>query len=288
MARIRTIKPEFWRSPDIMELNFFQRLLYIGLWNLADDEGRGKFDPASIAADLFLTEFSLSPHGTITEVSNAFSEYSKRGMITIYEVKKRQFFQILNWADHQKPNRPSASKLPAPTSADATFIEGSVITHAQLTESSLPEQGTGNREHEKILVQNPPLTETHTTPPLQEKKPPTPQPNTEPTEEALDHFTEFWEHYPRKQHKQEALKEFAAQIETTDPRAIIAGADRLANDPNLPEKRFIPLPEKWLHGQRWKDEDPYPYQPTPWTDTDRNTFLDSLTHFPSFQAENDF
>lgn len=144
-------------------------------------------------------------------------------------------------------------------------------------------------EHELINVQNPPPTETHTTPPSQEEKTePTKQPNTTPTEEVLDHFTEFWEHYPRKQHKQEALKEFTAQIKTTDPRAIIAGAARLATDPNLPEKRFIPMPEKWLHGQRWKDEEPYPFQPTPWNNTDRNTFLDSLTHFPSFQAENDF
>lgn len=289
MARIRTIKPEFWRSPDIRELSFFQRLLYIGLWNLADDEGRGKYEPASIAADLFLTEFSLNPHGTITEVSNAFTEYSNRQMVAVYEVKNRQYFQIMNWRDHQRINRPTASKLPPLTCTDSTqieFTESSLSPHAQLT------PGTWNREGEHELINpqippNEPPTETHTTPPVEDKKPTTPQPDTKALEEALDLFKEFWEHYPRKQDKQKALKEFAVQIETTDPHTIIAGAEKLASDPNLPEKRWIPYAENWLHDHRWEDE-PHPFQPKPWQNTNPENFFDPLAHFPSFQAENDF
>ena len=112
MARIRTIKPQFWRSPDIMALDYFQRLLFIGLFNLADDYGRGVYNPASIAADLFITEFSLNPHGVLTEVSNAFAEYSKRSMVAVYEVENRQYFQIMNWNDHQKVNRKTDSSIP--------------------------------------------------------------------------------------------------------------------------------------------------------------------------------
>lgn len=288
MARIRTIKPEFWRSPDIMELSFFQRLLYIGLWNLADDEGRGKYEPASIAADLFLTEFSLNPHGTVTEVSNAFFEYSNREMIVIYEVKKRRFFQILNWSDHQKPNRPSASKLPPPTSADAVLIEGSLSPHAHLTETSLPEQGTGNREQgTSTYVQNTeiePPTDTHTTPPKKDNKPTNQQPEAETPDEL---FAKFWEHYPLKRHKKEARQQFDIETKTIDPHTIIAGAERLANDPNLPDEGFQPLPETWLSGHRWNDP-PYPFRPNAWQNTTDAEFLASMTRFPSFQAENDF
>ena len=39
MARIRTIKPEFWIDDVIVELPFETRLLFIGIWNFADDAG---------------------------------------------------------------------------------------------------------------------------------------------------------------------------------------------------------------------------------------------------------
>lgn len=145
MARIRTIKPQFWRSPDIMQLDYFQRLLYIGLWNLADDEGRGVYSPASIAADLFLTEFSLSPQGTITDVSNAFTKYRQLDMVVIYEWEGREYYQIVKWSDHQRINRKTASKIGPPTSENIItegIGEESVSAHAQLTEESPQGQGT--------------------------------------------------------------------------------------------------------------------------------------------------
>ena len=40
MARIRTIKPEFFTSDDICALSPLARLLYVGLWCEADREGR--------------------------------------------------------------------------------------------------------------------------------------------------------------------------------------------------------------------------------------------------------
>ena len=41
MARIRTIKPEFWDSPDTAKAGPWARLCFIALWNWADDYGRG-------------------------------------------------------------------------------------------------------------------------------------------------------------------------------------------------------------------------------------------------------
>lgn len=39
MARIRTIKPEFWTAEQVMELSRDARLLFIGMWNFCDDAG---------------------------------------------------------------------------------------------------------------------------------------------------------------------------------------------------------------------------------------------------------
>ena len=45
MARIRTIKPEFWTSSTVVDLEPFARLLFIGSWNFADDFGLLPDDP---------------------------------------------------------------------------------------------------------------------------------------------------------------------------------------------------------------------------------------------------
>lgn len=48
MARIRSIKPEFWTDEKIVQLPFSVRLLFIGLWNFADDDGYVLDEPERI------------------------------------------------------------------------------------------------------------------------------------------------------------------------------------------------------------------------------------------------
>jgi hypothetical protein len=81
-VRIRSVKPEFWRSPDTAELDMFARLLFIGLWNYVDDNGVGEDDVSLIRSDLFpretnVEELSAKIHGALTELSNG-------GQITRY------------------------------------------------------------------------------------------------------------------------------------------------------------------------------------------------------------
>jgi hypothetical protein len=51
--RIRQVKPEFWKDPDLAKLPLTARLAYIGLWGLADDAGWLRLDVPSIALELF-------------------------------------------------------------------------------------------------------------------------------------------------------------------------------------------------------------------------------------------
>ena len=54
--RIRSIKPEFWRSRDIANLNWDARLVFIGLWSYVDDNGVGKDIDYDIIGDLFAAD----------------------------------------------------------------------------------------------------------------------------------------------------------------------------------------------------------------------------------------
>jgi len=72
-----------------------------------------------------------------------------------------------------------------------------------------------------------------------------------------DLFDQFWNVYPRKFAKGSARKAFEGALGAADFDEIIAGVVRLANDPNLPEERFIPYPATWLGREGWHDA-PYP------------------------------
>ena len=135
MPRIRSIKPAFWRSPDVMSLDgAFPKLLYIGLWTFSDDDGRGLYDPTSIAADILLGEYASDPVGVLRDIEEAFQAYVERGMVTLYEVGGRMYYQINAWHSHQRINRPVPSKIPGPDQEEASV-------HGGLTESSVSTHG---------------------------------------------------------------------------------------------------------------------------------------------------
>ncbi|WP_051070006.1 hypothetical protein [Actinopolyspora halophila] len=149
MARIRTIKPDFFRSRTIEQLTLEQRLTFIGLWTHCDDEGRAEYDPRLLKADVW----PLSDR-TAADVADDVRALTESSLITHYRVADREYIQVNGWREHQKINRPTPSKLPPPENAhepDVTSDDSdSLSTHGELSEDSPPEgnreQGTGNKE----------------------------------------------------------------------------------------------------------------------------------------------
>lgn len=80
MARIRTIKPEFWSSESITCLPRDTRLAYIGLWCVADDEGRFRAQIGVLAGQLFPEDDDGREivERALAELSGALSEDSVR------------------------------------------------------------------------------------------------------------------------------------------------------------------------------------------------------------------
>lgn len=247
--RIRSIKPQFWRSPDVMELNLFQRLLFIGLWNLADDEGRGVYDPASIAADLFLTEFSLSPHGVITDVSNAFVEYSKRSMVAVYEAENRHYFQILQWGKHQRVNRATSSQIPPLTSDNEEtklISEDSPNPHGGLT-LGIRNKEEGIRNKEDISSE----TSSDSSARRPDAYPPA--------------FEEWWKIYPRRKNcsKKDAAKQWREATKTINADELLNLTAIYAKTHGVSDPKYFPHPHKWLKDRRWESIDDSDQQPAP-------------------------
>jgi hypothetical protein len=87
-------------------LSHSARLLYVGLWCLADDEGRGRLLPKQIEGEVFPNEN--------VEFGPLWAELEALGRVTSYQVDGETFFHIPRFEDYQKPNRKVQSRLPAP------------------------------------------------------------------------------------------------------------------------------------------------------------------------------
>lgn len=75
--------------------------------------------------------------------------------------------------------------------------------------------------------------------------------------QSASEFDQFWSAYPRKIGKRKAQAAYRSAIKRTNAEAIITAACQLRDDPNLPDKQFIPHPATWLNRDGWHD-DPYP------------------------------
>lgn len=105
--RIRSIKPEFWRSDDIAALPLSARLLFIGLWSYVDDNGVGSDKVSSIAADLFAPDLEVDPTETFRRVSVDTACLSERGLIVRYKAGGKALLFVTNWERHQLVKNPS-------------------------------------------------------------------------------------------------------------------------------------------------------------------------------------
>ena len=108
--RIRTLKPEVWEDESVGKLGAWERLLFIGLITMADDEGRLRALPSAIAGHIF--PYDDHPPVKILRWLDAIRD---TGLICRYSHDGVEYVQIKGWSSHQKINRPTPSALPAPS-----------------------------------------------------------------------------------------------------------------------------------------------------------------------------
>jgi len=101
MARIRTVKPEFWTSEQVAECSTITRLLFIGMWNFCDDGGNHPASLKSLKMQVFPSDdIQLSEIGTMID------ELVKNELITQYTVNNKDYWHVLGWK-HQKIEKPN-------------------------------------------------------------------------------------------------------------------------------------------------------------------------------------
>jgi len=107
--RNRTIKPQFWVDEDLARLPRDARLLYIALWNVADDGGVFEYRPERLKAQLF-------PYDTIPleELCSWLDGLESLGKFIRFSNDGRSFAFLVNFPRHQRIKKPSEFRFAKP------------------------------------------------------------------------------------------------------------------------------------------------------------------------------
>lgn len=156
MSRARLIKPTFFTNETLAELPPYARLLFIGLWTLADREGLLEDRPKRIKAEVF-------PYETIS-VEPLLRRLHEAGFIVRYQSEGMSVIAIPSFLRHQKPHqREAASELPKADLGRASGEPSHDLGAEEFrlgTKEALPSPAvvvTGNRLLDPVVVPPEPL-----------------------------------------------------------------------------------------------------------------------------------
>jgi len=120
--RARNIKPGFFKNEYLAELPMETRMLFIGLWLLADREGRLEDRPKRIKAELFAFEN--------LDIDSMLNQLQSCSFLVRYDVGGKKFIQVENFVKHQDPHyKEKKSEIP-PIPGREDFIKATGVTRS--------------------------------------------------------------------------------------------------------------------------------------------------------------
>jgi hypothetical protein len=136
VARARNIKPGFFTNDVLAEIDPLGRLLFAGLWTIADREGRLEDRPKKIKAQI-LPYDDCNSDGLLHALHKA-------GFILRYEQDGNQYIQIVKWVEHQNPHiKEAESNIPAPDKHSAQPVPEPEKTETSPADSLNPITDSG-------------------------------------------------------------------------------------------------------------------------------------------------
>ncbi|WP_303828912.1 hypothetical protein [Asticcacaulis taihuensis] len=240
MARIRSVHPGLFTDADWVECPIPARLLVIGLWTYADDQGVFVWRPKEIKMAVF--------PGDSIEIEPLLIDLARNNLIRRYEIDGRSYGAIRNFRRWQRPQKPNALHPVSESiavyvglSRNSTLPVHDPSENDQRKSIQREEVGGRSKREEEVPVSNETLTQS-----------------------ASAAFLEFQNLYPKPDKLAACLKPWSEAIKTTPPGLIIAGLrawlpewQRRYGD----EVRFIPNACDFLETCQWA-KTPGDHKPT--------------------------
>lgn len=241
MARIRSIHPALFTDEAFAGLSMAARVLLLGLWTEADDQGVFDWKPITL-------KMRIMPVDNV-DVPALLAELEQADVIRKFAQEGKTLGAIRNFCKFQKPKTPKyreikyaeIRKYVASTYPASETIEAETDPFPQKVEMTSQMEEGGEKEEEEVKKVSRSVAAA-----------------TRPSEP--DYFDRFWRAFPRRDGpnpRKPAEQKFAALAKTgVDPEVMIEGARQLSVEENRRGNigtRFIPQAVTWLNQQRWSD-----------------------------------
>lgn len=204
------------------------RLLFIGMWNFADDGG---IIPGSWKR-LKMQIFPADELGK-DQIEKLVSELVMVGLVRSFTHENQAFLQIIGW-HHQKIDRPNY-RYPQPDSS-TEFDECSTNTRRVLDDQSPPEgkgmEGKGKEGNGKDMSAH----------------------RGRSISDFEEEFEQFWDVFPRQRRtkKQEAHRKWKLALKRVDAETLTTKAAEYAAS-EVGRGPYAVMPSVWLNGGCWED-----------------------------------
>ena len=227
--RIRTIKPEFYRSADIADLSIEDRLLFIGIWSYVDDNGVGRDEEDLIVIDLFPKDYFRDPAATLARVTTGLARLADAGLIVRYVVDGRSYLQVTNWGRHQRIDRPNKPRYPRSDheSAKLATTLASVATNPSWGTEDQGIRGSEDQSYAQPAVAREP-----------------------------NRFPDWWTIWGKKKAKGDAEKAYKAALKKISHDDLMAKTRAYWDHVKASgtDLQYVPYPATWLRAEQWDDD----------------------------------
>jgi hypothetical protein len=284
------VKPEFWDDQELAEqVSRDGRLLYIGLWNLADEHGRLRGDARFIKGRIFPYEDDIS----VEDVAMMLAELALAGKAVPFQVDEVVYLHLPNLGKHQRLEADKvASRLPDPFAQDAELLTPKALIDACKSESRANKSarraekiallyGTGSMEHVSADAdgsagdaqtdssaddESAILSKAALKAKAKEGKLPSTHPKLSWTDAEINEdpeWVKFWSVYPSIKDKSAARTKWLTAVRAgATPAQILAGAEAYAEERAREDAKFNKHAATWLHQKCWEQYDEAAKEPT--------------------------
>jgi len=228
MARARNIKPAFFDNDELAELEPLGRLLFIGLWTLADYKGDLEWRDKRIKKQLLAYDDC--------NISELAINLDKSGFIRFYSDGDKTYLNVSNFSKHQNPHkneRDKGSDIPELTDSMRQAIDLNTLT-INRDLSGLKRNGSDSHRADSLNL----IPDSLDPDSLNDKK-------------TSSRFAEFWGIYGKKTDSKKCEAKFKKLTKQEVDLTFKILPSYIAS---TPDKQFRKNPLTWLNGKCWNDE----------------------------------
>lgn len=237
--RIRSTRPDFWRSARIASVEWEARLVLKGLESYVDDNGVGKDDLELIVSDVFSRDLAREPSRTLKRVKEAMTALNRALLLHRYAVDGTDFIYLSWWDSTQYINKPTKGRFPRPDGTlnygDSKIGGPSLNSPEDSSNAPVGVEEKGSRGvEEKTLLRD------------------------ADAQRDTEMFDIFWDAYDKKRGRKAAEQKYRLALKKpgVTPELLIEAARQYVawqkSQGKHPE--FTKDPATWLNGEHWNDE----------------------------------